>query len=974
MSGPSLRPVLLSLAALALLAAAAQAQSAAISETELHAFTPRPIGPAVTGGRVHDVESLPEDPSVIYVASASGGLWKTTNRGITWTDVWRDMPVSTFGDVAIAATNRAVVYAGTGEQQNRQSTSWGNGVYRSNNGGESWNHLGLEETRHIAKVEVDPRDEDVVWVAALGNLWASSEARGVYKSTDGGQSWSKVLYVDEHTGAIDLELDPSNPDVVFAATYQRQRRTWGFNGGGPGSGIYRTTDGGANWSELGNGIPDGDKGRIGIAISANNPRVLNALIEHASGSGTYRSEDGGATWRMMSDRNPRPMYYSHIYIDPNDDRRVYSLATQSAVSNDGGATWQSVSAQVTYDVGVHADQHDMWIDPSDSDHYYLVGDAGLHETYDGGRTYRRINNFDIGQFYDIGVDDRDPYWVYGGMQDNHSWMGPSQTRRWIGIVNDDWKQTGFGDGMYQQIDPSNPRFAYVNSNGGGYTRVDTETGDILSIRPSPPPGEPRYRFDWVSPSLVSQHDPATVYVGGNRLFTSHNRGSSWTRSEDLTRQIDRDQLEIMGVRGGDIRLSRNDGTSAFGEITTIAESPLTPEVLWVGTDDGNVQVSRNGGATWTEVSSNIAGVRSGTYVSRVQASAAGRGVAYATFDAHRDGDFAPYVFRTDDFGATWRPLHGGLPSGSVNVLVVHPDDANTLVVGTEHHAFVSTDGGGTWAKIPGLPTTAYDDIEIHPREKDIVFGTHGRSIWILDDSSPIAEYSGSDPALHLYSIRRGTIHTYWKDTSYRAQAAYAGTNPRDGVEITYRLGNGADNATLTIRNERGETVRALSVPSGEGMHRVNWDLRWGLGDGVEAWAAHDASVLPRPTESRGHFVSPGTYTVTLAAGGRESTQVLELRGDPLLPITLAQYRTRELFLNDVLDLIERAGGSNGSCGGGGPGGGGGFGAPPTPCRALQQVYQSINGQGIRPGSLYGPTAADRARVEQIRAQIAGRDE
>ena len=944
------------------------AQRAAISETELGAFEPRSIGPAVTGGRIHDVESLAEDPSVIYVATASGGIWKSENRGQIWMDIWQGMTVSTFGDLAIAPSNRAVLYAGTGEQQNRQSSSWGNGVYRSNNGGASWTHLGLEETRHVGKVMVDPRDEDVVWVAALGNLWASSADRGVYKSTDGGQSWDRVLFVDEHTGAVDLELDPSNPDVVFVAMYQRQRRAWGFNGGGPGSGIYRTTDGGANWTELTTGLPSGDKGRIGIAISANNPRVLNALVEHPDDGGTFRSEDGGETWNKMSDRNPRPMYYSHIYIDPLNDQRVYSLATNSAVSNDGGRTWESVAAQVTYDVGVHADMHDMWIDPGDTDHYYLVGDAGLHETYDGGRNYARINNFSIGQFYGIGVDNRDPYWVYGGMQDNHSWMGPSETRHWIGILNDDWKQIGFGDGMYQQVDPSNPRFAYINSNGGGYTRVDTETGDILDIRPTPPPGEERYRFDWVSPTLVSRHDPSTVYVAGNRLFISHNRGGSWERTEDLTRQVDRDQLEIMGVRGTDIRISRNDGTSNFSEITTIAESPIDPAVLWVGTDDGNVQVSQDAGATWTEVSRNVTGVDDGTYVSRVMASGAGTGVAYAAFDAHRSGDFAPYVFRTDDFGATWTALHGGLPSGSVNVIVEHPDNPNTLVLGTEHHAFVSTDRGGSWSKIAGLPTTHYDDIVIHPREKDIVFGTHGRGFWILDDSSPLAEYAMAGADAHLFSIGQGTVRTYWKDTSYRAQAAYAGTNPRDGVEITYILGSGGGDATLTVRNAAGETVRTLTVPGGEGMHRINWDLRWGLSDGAEQWSAHDPSVLPRPAGAWGHFVSPGAYTVTLAARGTESSQTMTVRGDPALPLTDAQYRARELFMNDVLDLIGQAGGENGRCAGGG---GGRFGGPPTPCRSLQQIYQSLNGQGIRPGSLYGPTPSHRATVERVRREISG---
>ncbi len=946
-----------------LFATPAEAQRA-ITEVELSAFVPRMIGPAVTGGRIHDVEALPGDPSTIFVATASGGLWKSTNRGHTWTDLWTHMPVSTFGDVAIAPSNPDVVYAGTGEQQNRQSSSWGNGVYRSDDGGESWSHLGLEHTRHIARVRVDPSNPDVVWVAGVGNLWTSNPERGVFKSTDGGATWTTVLFVDDHTGAIDLVLDPSNAQVAYAAMYQRQRRTWGFNGGGPGSGIYKTTDGGASWTELNNGIPPGDKGRIGLAISASDPQVLNALIEHPSESGTYRTEDGGATWRKMSSHNGRPMYYSHIFIDPTDPTRVYTAATNTDMSEDGGATWTSVSARPTYDVGVHADMHSLWINPSDPKHYYLAGDAGLHETYDRGVSYRKLNNFPIGQFYAIGVDMRDPYWIYGGMQDNHSWMGPSQTRRWVGIINDDWKQTGFGDGMYQQIDPTNPRFVYINSNGGGYTRVDSYTGDLLNIRPVGPEGE-RLRWDWASPSLVSRHDPATVYVGGNRLFTSHNRGESWTYSEDLTREIDRDQLEIMGVRGADITLSRNDGTSSFGELTTIAESPQSPSVLWIGTDDGNVKVTRDGGLTWTEVSDAIEGVADGTYVSRIATSVSSAGTAYVTFDAHRDGDFAPYVFRTEDFGATWTALHSGLPQGSVNVIVEHPDHPNTLYLGTEHHLFVSTDRGAHWAKL-NVPTTAYDDLVVHPRDHDLVMGTHGRSIWVLDNAEPLGEF-GDTPATptHLFSIALGTVQTYWKDTSYRGQAEFAGTNPRDGVEVTYALGPGTGDARLVIENSRGEVVRELSVPSGEGMHRVNWDLRRSLTGAADRWVAFDTSVLARPIVERGPFVSPGTYTLSLEARGTRSTRSMRVRGDPALDLTDRHYRAREAFLVELLALRRQIRDQAGV----GPGRGcaGVDGDLRQACQIVTRLYRGINGQGIRPGSMYGPTVQDREQAARARA-------
>ncbi|MGD8726792.1 MAG: hypothetical protein PVH40_04055, partial [Gemmatimonadales bacterium] len=552
----------------------AAAQAAPITSDQLAALRFRSIGPAVAGGRIHDVEALPDDPSTIYVATASGGIWKSTNKGTTWRPIFDDQPVSTFGDLTIAPSDADILWVGTGEQNNRQSTSWGNGVYRSLDGGETWTHVGLDETRHISRVLVHPTDPDVAYVGALGNLWAPSEARGIYRTTDGGQSWSKLLFVDTLTGVIELEMDPSNPDILYAATYQRLRRAWGMNGGGPGSGIYKSTDAGDSWVELTNGLPLGDKGRIGLAISQTRPSVLHALIEHAEASGVYRTEDGGESWERVNGLNPRPMYYSHITIDPTDDERIYVLATSFSKSENGGRSFVTLPTRPTYDVGVHSDFHAMWIDPQNPSHFYLAGDGGLHETWDMGRTYIKINNIPIGQFYGIGVDMREPYYVYGGMQDNHSWMGPSATRHWIGIINDDWRQIGFGDGMYQQPDPTSHRYVYVLAQNGDILRLDAETGDHRNIRPHPPEGEPPYRFDWVTPALVSQHDPAVVYLGGNRLFISRDRGASWERTEDLTHQIDRDTLELMGVRGSEPMLAKNDGTSSFGEITTIAESPL----------------------------------------------------------------------------------------------------------------------------------------------------------------------------------------------------------------------------------------------------------------------------------------------------------------------------------------------------------------------------------------------------------------
>jgi photosystem II stability/assembly factor-like uncharacterized protein len=972
-----------------LLATMVAASLPAPSHAQFDQIRFRSIGPAVMGGRVHDIEALPGNTVVLYVASASGGLWKSINKGTTWSPIFDDQPVSTFGDVAIAPSNPDIVWAGTGEQNNRQSTSWGNGVYRSTDAGKTWTHLGLENTRHIGRVRVHPTNPDIAYVAALGNLWAPSNERGVFKTADGGRTWTKVLFVDTLTGVVDLAMDPSNPDVLYAAAYQRLRRAWGFNGGGPGSNIYKTTDGGRTWTKLTNGLPAGDKGRIGLALAASNPRVLNAIVEHATEGGVYRTEDGGATWTKMNALNPRPMYYSHIFIDPNNDKRVYVLAVSYYKSSDGGKTFGRMPHAPTYDVGTKGDFHTMWIDPRNSDHFFIGSDGGLHETWDQGETFTKINNLPIGQFYAIGVDMRTPYFIYGGMQDNHSWVGPSATRSWIGITNDEWRQIGFGDGMYHAADPTNHRYVYSVAQNGEMQRVDPETGDRLDIEPHPPAGEPAYRWDWVTPFLVSQHDANVIYAGGNRLFISRDRGVSWERSDDLTRRINRDTLRLMGVLGSARMLSKNDGEQSFSEITTIAESPLDPKILWVGTDDGNVQVSRDGGRTWAEVTPPS--IR--TYVSRVIASAAGPGVAYVTLDAHRDGDLRPYVYRTEDFGRTWTPLVRGLPaSGSVNVIREHPKNHSLLFLGTEHALFYSTDRGGEWRRLEAnLPTTLYDDLAIHPRDNDLVVATHGRSLWILDDLAPLVEWTPAiaRQPLHLFSIRLATIFNYWESTSYRGQGAYAGENPPDGAIISYHATQPADSVRVTISQPArgGRVVRRLTGPAAPGVvHRLTWDLRHeppppspagsgGGGGGEEGGGAGQAApaglpVLPRPVTAQGPFVEPGTYTIRVEAGSAVATQTVEVRGDPFVPLTAAQWREREDFLLAVAEDQRRAADAAQRA----------RGLPDSlqavrarvndVRRDLGQLAGEFNGRGVRQGSLYPPTNTHRQRHRALQAALA----
>ena len=980
---------------------ALQAQGAPVPTGLLQEMHFREIGPAVTGGRIHDVEALPEDPSTIYIATATGGIWKSVNKGTTWSAIFEGQATSTLGDLAIAPSDRNTIWAGTGEQNNRQSTSWGNGVYRSDDGGSTWTHLGLVETRHIGRIRVHPENPDIAFVAALGNLWKASDERGVYKTSDGGGTWEKVLFLDEYTGVVDLVMNPSDPNTLYAAAYQRLRRTWGFNGGGPGSGIHKTTDGGESWYELTNGIPTGDKGRIGLANAQTQHCVLYATIEHAEEGGVYRTSDCGETWERVNDLNPRPAYYSHIFIDPTDENRVYVLGVQYYMSIDGGSTFRQMPTRPAYDVGVHSDFHTMWINPNDPEHFYLAGDAGLHETWDGGETYIRINNISIGQFYAVGVDSRDPYYIYGGMQDNHSWMGPSATRRWIGIVNDDWWQIGFGDGMYQQPDPDDPRTVYVTAQNGVIVRLDSETGDQRDIRPYPGEDEDPYRFDWVTPGLVSRHNPSTIYVGGNRLFISHDSGESWEATADLTRNINRDSLDLMGVSGSVRMLSKNDGTSSYGEIVSIAESPIDPNILWIGTDDGYIQVSRDGGETWMEISERIMGVPDGTYVSRVIASARFPGGAYVTFDAHRDGDFAPYVYKTTDYGLSWTKRVDGLPpEGSVNVILEYTKQPDLLFLGTEHGLFVSYNASLRWMPFrANLPTTLYDDLVIHPRDHDLIVATHGRGIWILDDITPLAEWSAtrSMPASTLYPIQPATIFQYWKATSYRGQAAYAGENPPFGAIISYFLTDPVE-ASISIRNSAGTEVRQLSASSKQGViHRLTWDLRHEPPPYAEEttetlgliMSERILPVLPHPTDPVGPFVSPGIYTAILQAGPLTVRQSFEVLGDPELSITDIQWNDREIFLLEVLalqraswsysdqakvvrdslttaldeqeasDTLQAHADS--------------VDATYSRLRRIRsQIYSlagELNGRDVRQGSLYPPTATQRRRLKQLEALL-----
>lgn len=986
----------------------------ATAQSPFDALHVRSIGPAVMGGRVHDVEVDPRDPSTIYVGAAAGGLWKSTNKGTTWTSIFDATADNTFGDIAIFPGDSKIVWAGTGEQNNRQSSSWGGGIYRSTDAGATWTFLGLKNSGSIARVLLHPTDANVAWVAVVGDLWKPSTERGLYKTTDAGKTWTNVLKVDSLTGANEVVMDPRNPNVLYASTYQRLRSAFGFNGGGPGSALYKSEDGGTSWRKIENGLPTGDKGRIGIAVAKSNPNVVVVTVEHATGSGFYRSEDAGATFKQTSRTNPRPMYYSAPTIDPTTDQRIWLMNVQPMKSEDGGKTFVTMPNSPTYDLGLKDDHHSLWIDPSNTKHMLLGGDGGLNESWDQGITYSRINNFAVGQFYRIAVDDRDPfYYIYGGLQDAHSWMGPSATNHWLGILNSDWKQIGFSDGTGQSVDKKGPRYVYSTSSSGNLTRVDALSGDRFEIQPVPPAGE-SYRYDWTAPILASQHTAGTVYLGANKLLISYDFGSTWTATADLTRQVNRDTLRLAGVLNTDIKLSRNDGEDGFSEITTVAESPLDKKLLWVGTDDGNVQVSTDGGKTWSETSKNITGVKNGSFVDRIVASSASRGTAYVTFENHRSGDFTPYIFRTTDFGKSWTRVNNGLaPDAPVRSIAEYPGKANVLFAGTERNMYFTVDSGATWTRLKAnLPPTRYDDIVIQPRTKDLVLATHGRSIWVLDDASPFAEWSPAVAAerAHLFSVRRATIINYWADVSTAAHGIYAAENPAEGAVFSYHLARAATAVKFTVTNASGRVVRELTGPVTAGnLHRVNWDLRWptptggfggrGGGGGEEGGDAGPTNGRPLPIPAhnigaRGFYASPGKYTVVMDVDGEKYTQQFEVRGDPTMMETVADHKARENFLLEAQDVqakltaattafrtkLAAAKGDDSTrmnamalklglvqpAGRGGRGGRGGGG----PAAALAGLPGQWNGSGARHGGLQPPSGQQKAILAQAKAALS----
>jgi len=793
----------------------------------------RSIGPAVMGGRVDDFAVVESDPRIIYVGAAAGGVFKTVNGGQTWQAIFENEPNPSIGDLALAPSNPSILYVGTGEPNNRQSSSWGNGVYKSMDGGATFTHLGLAETHHIGRIVVHPTDPNIVYVAAQGDLWGANKERGVYRSTDGGVTWSQVLYVDENTGANDIAIDPQSPNILYATTYERRRTVFGFDGGGPGSGIYRSTDGGSHWTRLGGptlgrGLPTtGDIGRCALDIYRKNTNIVYALVEHRTLGGVYRSEDKGVTWTRMSETNPRPSYFSQIRIDPNNDQKIWLGGVNIYMSEDGGRSFVQTRFR-----GVHSDVHGIWIDPANSDHLLSGNDGGVWVTWDAGRNWDHLNNIALGQFYEVAFDFQKPYHVCGGLQDNYSWCGPSSTTQTLGIGNEDWITVEGGDGFYNRIDPSDPNIIYAESQDGGLSRRDLRTSESKSIRPlEPDDASPRYRFQWNSPLAISPHDPKTIYYGGNHLFKSTDRGDNWeVLGEDLTTGAERDKQSILGKVPDSNTLSRDDGVVAWPCITAIAESPAKAGVLWVGTDDGNVQVSQDGGKTWSNVVSHMMGAPKGGYVSRIEPSHKDAGTAYITFDNHRSADYGTYIFRTTNYGDSFQRIVNGIPpdAGTVHVVREDPVSPNLLFAGTEFGLFVTFDRGATWHRMKnGLPTVPVFDVQIHPREHDLILATHGRSIWIMDDISSLEQLNNQvlNSDLKIFSGRPGVE---WKMADYRGfpgTSLFLAPNAPDGVILDYYSKAGGP-ARITVADSSGKQIRrATARAEADSINRFIWDMR-----------------------------------------------------------------------------------------------------------------------------------------------------
>ncbi len=906
----------------------------------------RLIGPAVASGRVMSIAVNPRKKDEYYVGVASGGVWKTVNDGTTWTPVFDNEGSYSIGWVELDPNDASVVWVGTGEANSQRSVAWGDGIYRSDDGGKDWKNLGLKKSEHIGRVVIDPRDSKVVYVAAEGPLWGPGGDRGLYKTTDGGKNWKAVLTISENTGVVDVQLDPSNPDIVYAAAYQRRRHVFTLIDGGPESAIYKSTDAGATWNKLKSGLPSVDMGRIGLAVSPADPNVVYATVEAADRKGgIFRSQDKGATWERRNEFDAGAMYYARVVCDPKNVDRIFIMNVSLRESLDGGKTLHKVN-----EINHHGDNHAIWIDPDDTRHWLLGSDGGMYETRDDAKTWEFKANLPTVQFYDVALDNATPFYhVCGGTQDNFSWCGPARTRNLNGIVNSDWYVTTGGDGFHSQVDPVDPNTVYSESQYGVLVRYDVPTGQELVLQPQEGKGEPPLRWNWDSPVIISPHSHTRLYFAANKLFRSDDRGDTWKAiSGDLTRQIDRNKLPVMGKIWGPDAVAKNQSTSFFGNIVALSESPKREGLLYVGTDDGLIQVSNDNGGSWARYE-KFPGVPDMTYVSRLAASNHDANTVYAAFENHKNEDFKPYLLKSPDMGKTWTSIAGDLPeNGPVLAFAEDPVNTNLLFAGTEFGAFFTIDGGQHWVRLKGgLPTIAVRDIAIQARESDLVIATFGRGFCVLDDITPLRQMKpeATEQAAAMYPVKDALMYIERHPLGvprkgFQGDAYYAADNPPYGALFTAYLKEKLKTKKETrqeaekeaakknqtapypshdelraeaqeakpevyfmVYDDSGTAIRRVEGSTDAGFQRVAWDLRYPPAR-VAKKSDEPEDFFPDAAD-QGPLVYSGTYSVRMfekvdgAVKELSGPQSFKVSTEAALSMTAEDRTAQEAFLRKV---------------------------------------------------------------------------
>lgn len=865
----------------------------------------RNVGPALTSGRISDFAFNPNNPFEYYVATSSGGVWKTVNSGVTYEPIFDSEGSYSIGCVTMDPHNTNVIWVGTGENNNQRSVAYGDGVYKSLDGGASWENVGLKNSEHIGKIIVHPENPDVVYVAAIGPLWNKGGDRGLYKTEDGGATWKAILTIDEHTGVNDVVMDPRNPEILYASTLQRRRHVYTYVGGGPGSGMHKSVDGGATWKQINKGLPKVELGRIGLSISPANPEIIYAIVEAADGkSGFFASTNRGASWEKRSSHVTSGNYYQEIIADPIDENTVYSMDTWMSVTHDGGKTFKRVGEDTK-----HVDNHAMWINPKNNKHWIIGCDGGIYETFDAAKTWDFKKNLPVTQFYKVAVDNDYPFYnIYGGTQDNFSLGGPSRVLTEHGIRNSEWFITNGGDGFESQIDPNNPNIVYAQSQYGGLVRFDKKSGERVGIKPKARKGENAYRYNWDAPLVVSRHVPGRLYFAANKVFQSNDYGNSWNViSEDLSQQIDRNTLKVYDRVVSIDAVMKNGSTSPYGSVVAFSESPLNKDLLAAGTDDGLVQISEDGGQSWRKIAS-IPGAPSRSYVNSVHLSKHDENVIYVAFNHHKYGDFKPYLFKSTNKGASWMAVQSDLPKrGSIYAIEEDHKDSDLLFVGTEFGAFFSPDQGQHWKQLKsGLPTIAVRDIAVQERENDLVLGTFGRGFYVMDDYSVLREIenSGLPEEAKIFPIRTALM---WEQSSplglpgksFQGDNFYTAPNLGPEAVISYYYPSdyksikdkrqkkekeltesGAntpypnydalkaeteedkEELVFSIKDAQGKVVKKEYRSVKKGVQRFHWDLRYTRQNPIDL----NTPTFYNPFRGvdEGTLVAPGTYTVEMA--------------------------------------------------------------------------------------------------------------